>query len=376
MPRTLTEFLGHHTWLNSVPTYDPGMPDSAGRIDPELLNELIRGALEKKEVLIVLDGLDEVPASMERDEIVEEVHAFVRKWIEGDRMLLSREGGQLVGTILADDPSTQRGNQLIVTSRIAGYHASPLQVDLPHLTIEPMGDAAVGRFCDAWMQAVHEAEREPGESDELVRTRTKAEAAALKQEIHSPKRRGIRALASNPLLAGVLATVFHNERALPEQRVRLYEAAVRQLADVWQRRQHQSVDEGLDEHEVFDLMEPIASHIHQHEPTGLLPENQLSELATRHLALSRGENPMNPSADVRRVVKSFLRVLREDVGLLAAREGRSLRLPSPDLPGVPGCPPLGAGPAHGRSEADGQDRRSALARAPAHGPGLHQPAMA
>jgi len=314
VPRTLTEFLGHHTWLTLAPTL------GGGRMEPEALSGLILEYLEKKEALIILDGLDEVPASIERDEILEEVHAFVRRWIGGgDRLLLSREEGQVIGRIVTGSPEGWQGNRLIVTSRIAGYHASPLEVDFPHLTIEAMGNVAVDRFCDVWMQAVHEIERGPGESDEAVRARGQAESAALKAEIHSPKRQRIRALASNPLLAGVLASVFHNEQAhLPEQRVRLYEAAIRNLTDVWQRRM-QAGESGLDEQEVLDLMAPIAAYIHQHEPTGLLGEKQLAELATRELALSRGDDPRKPSPDVSKTVRSFLRVLREDVGLLAAR---------------------------------------------------------
>lgn len=314
VPRTLTEFLGHHTWLTLAPTL------GGGRMEPEALSGLILEHLDKKEALIILDGLDEVPASIERDEILEEVHAFVRRWIgSGDRLLLSREEGQVIGRIVTGTPEAWRGNRLIVTSRIAGYHASPLEVDFPHLTIEAMGNVAVDRFCDVWMQAVYEIERGPGESDDAVRARAQAESEALKAEIHSPKRQRIRALASNPLLAGVLASVFHNEQAhLPEQRVRLYEAAVRHLTDVWQRRM-QAGEAGLDEHEVLDLMAPIASHIHQHQPTGLLGEKQLAELATRELALSRGDDPKKPSPAVRKAVRSFLRVLREDVGLLAAR---------------------------------------------------------
>ena len=317
VPRTLTEFLGHHTWLTLAPTL------GGGRMEPEALSGLILEYLEKKEALIILDGLDEVPASIERDEILEEVHAFVRRWIGGgDRLLLSREDGQVIGRIMTGESEAWRGNRLIVTSRIAGYHASPLEVDFPHLTIEAMGDIAVDRFCDVWMQAVYEIERGPGESDDAndaIRAQAQAEADALKKEIHSPRRQRIRALASNPLLAGVLASVFHNEQAhLPEQRVRLYEAAIRNLTDVWQRRM-QTGEAGLDEQEVLDLMAPIAAYIHQHEPTGLLGEKQLAELATRELALSRGDDPKKPSPEIRKAVRSFLRVLREDVGLLAAR---------------------------------------------------------
>ncbi|CAF5077213.1 unnamed protein product, partial [Rotaria sp. Silwood1] len=39
---------------------------------------------------------------------------------------------------LFDDPSKSGGNQLIVTSRIVGYHVAPLAGPFAHYTIRPM----------------------------------------------------------------------------------------------------------------------------------------------------------------------------------------------------------------------------------------------
>jgi hypothetical protein len=320
-PPTLTEFLGQHTWLNSVPMWDEGAPGRRGEpIPPAVLNGLIRTYLERGQALVILDGLDEIPASSHRDEIVEEVDAFARRWVRARYQIeVNQFGPDRIATVRADSALTEGGNQLIVTSRIAGYHAAPLRGDLTHVTVEPMSLAAVHHFFETWMQAVHEQLREPADRDRDVAERAEVEAARLCHEVSLPLRRGVRELATNPLLASVLATVFHEKGQLPGQRVELYRIAVENLTEVWHRRPMQDDESDLLETEVFDVLEPIAAHIHQHEPTGLIPENQLRELATRFLAEARGENPVRPSARLRQTVASLLKVVREDVGLLAAR---------------------------------------------------------
>lgn len=320
--RSLTEFLGHHTWQNSFPTYGPEEPGRTGtRLDPKGLHRMILKHLEAGSALVILDGLDEIPASSERDEMVDQVDEFIRQWVRSTaRVVLIRESesGDLVGRVHVDEHSRRAGNRVLITSRIAGYHASPLKGDLAHVTIEPMGDAALDQFCDTWMSAVCSELRAPGESEEEVSARAAAAAGALKEQVHDPARRGVRELATNPLLASILAATFHNGHArLPEQRVELYQTTVENLVDVWHQRMGQA-NEALNAHEVFDVLEPLAAHIHQTSPTGLIPESRLRELITEALAASRGETAP-PSARLRQTVESFLQVLREDVGLLAAR---------------------------------------------------------
>ncbi len=46
------------------------------------------------------------------------------------------------------------GNQLILTSRIAGYHNSPLRSkEVTRLFVKPMGPEAIRTYCESWSKA-------------------------------------------------------------------------------------------------------------------------------------------------------------------------------------------------------------------------------
>lgn len=321
LPTPLIEFLGRHTWLGSVPVWSDDDPRPGQVIDPELLKRFFHDALKTGEVLLVLDGLDEVPASSLRDEIVEEVDGIAQRWVARRHTISAEHVGPgqaafILSGVTADFP----GNRLIVTSRVAGYHAAPLRGNLAHVTVEPMSQAAVARFIGNWMQAVYSELAGPKGDEQAVNAAAAEEAARFMADLRIPRQRGGRELATNPLLCGILATVFRQGKGeLPHERVGLYKQAVDLLVNVWVRRQRDDEESRLLAHELFDVLEPIAEHIHRHEPTGLIPEPQLRQLALRFLAESRGENPLRPTPALRRAVEEMIQVVREDIGLLAAR---------------------------------------------------------
>jgi|SRR5579883_1328856 len=295
-PRTLLEFLGHHTWFGSVPSWSSDVQGPQGPIPGELLHATIREELVSGNALVILDGLDEIPASAQRDEVIDAVDAFIREWVSGN-------------------PRAERGNQIVVTSRIAGYQVAPLRGDLTHVTVEPMTDPAVAVFVRAWMREVI-AGMEPG-IDPTTAADTRA--TTLLDLLAQPGRKHARELATNPLLASVIATVFYVRGGqLPRVRVELYQAAIDILIDIWFRRRHDQPGLDLLRHEVFEILPPLAAHIHEYKPTGYIEENELRDLALRELALARGENPLRPTPQLRTDLDSLIRVLRDDVGLLAA----------------------------------------------------------
>lgn len=313
-PPTLFEFLGHQGWQGQFPTFGREHPRQGERIPPEGLHRLFADRLRRGQAVVMLDGLDEITAADDRLEIGRAVEAFIRDWI-ADPLGYSPldQPGQPWAGRRGPAPAQQGGNQLIITSRIAGYHDAPLSGRLTHATVEPMSDPAVNRFCRTWALAVHRLLADPHDSEAEIVARAQDEAEALIRAVHDPDRPGLHELAGNPLLLTILAMVHHNSQArLPEQRVRLYQIAVENLVEVWR-------ETGLSEDEVVQVLAPVAAHIHQNYPTGLIGEKELDERVTRALAEYRGENPDRPTPAFRPIVETFLAAVRERVGLLAAR---------------------------------------------------------
>ncbi|CAF4677576.1 unnamed protein product [Rotaria sp. Silwood1] len=82
------------------------------------------------QALIILDGLDEVPVSDQRSEIINIVENFVETYVQTPKGVSVFDNVYL--SKLLDDPSRSEGNQLIVTSCIVGYHAATLAGQFSH----------------------------------------------------------------------------------------------------------------------------------------------------------------------------------------------------------------------------------------------------
>ena len=301
-------------WQGQFPTFGREHPRQGERIPPDGLHRLITEWLRRGRAVVLLDGLDEITAADDRMEIVRAVETFIRDWVADPRgsSPLDRPDQPWPGQVLPT-PADQGGNQIILTSHIAGYHDAPLSGRLTHATVQPMSDPAVDRFCRTWTAAVHRLLADPHDSEAEIQERAKNEADALIGAVHDPNRPGLRELAGNPLLLTVLAMVHHNSQArLPEQRVGLYQIAVENLVEVWR-------DTGLSEDKVVQVLAPVAAHIHQTSPTGLMEEGELRERVTRAPAEYRGVDPDRPTPAFCRDVANFLQAVRERVGLLAAR---------------------------------------------------------
>ncbi|CAF5064618.1 unnamed protein product, partial [Rotaria sp. Silwood1] len=134
---TLKDYIGYHTWLGNYMLDFPTRSTQEERDkDMKQLQTALHEYIEEGYALIVLDGLDEIPESETRTRIVRLVEEFA-----GEHVLtpehVSVFDDKFVGGEL-DIPSQTCGNQLIITSRIAGYKAKPLNGHFSHYTILPM----------------------------------------------------------------------------------------------------------------------------------------------------------------------------------------------------------------------------------------------
>lgn len=159
--------------------------------------QLIQQALEVGKVLLVLDGLDEVPQNL-------------RKAVR-----------QLVSALLSE----YRVERLVITSRIRSYVGDAAFENLQTFTIREFDEEKIERFVKAWYNTQahigHVAER-----DREDRIQDLSRAAVSEN---------LREISSNPMMLTSMAIIHQKEIGLPRERARLYKLVVDVLLRRWQR---------------------------------------------------------------------------------------------------------------------------------------------
>jgi len=148
--------------------------------------------LRRHQCLILLDGLDEVAD-------------------EGQR----RQVSQWVDAQMAAYPDTP----FILTSRPFGYQSAKLQQPVTVLEVKPFNLTQLKQFVRNWYLQTEIISR-AGEDDLGVQTEAQEQADDLiRRIVDTPT---IAAMATNPLLLTMIATVHRRGSALPGKRVELY----------------------------------------------------------------------------------------------------------------------------------------------------------
>ncbi|CAF3554219.1 unnamed protein product [Rotaria sp. Silwood1] len=239
--------------------------------------------IKQGQALIILDGFDELPVSDQRSKIINLVENFVDTYVQTlmgtsafDDQYLSR---------LFDDLSKSGGNQLIVTSRIVGYHVAPLAGQFAHYTIRPMDMEHMKDFVDYWFFRVHQ------------RILDTFNLSLINQEENH---------ASNSCLMSFICSVAFSQledSSLPTQRILLDEGNINSMSSLWSTKRS-----SISIRELIQIFSNIASYIHG---------NSSSE------SLSKNFNTKDHIRDIEHQACEFVQIIREDVGILAAR-GESL----------------------------------------------------
>ncbi|MBF0428623.1 MAG: SUMF1/EgtB/PvdO family nonheme iron enzyme, partial [Magnetococcales bacterium] len=150
------------------------------------------GLLERGEVLLLLDGLDEVADEVVRKRVIAIVQETTRRW------------GKC---------------PMVVTSRPFGVEQMK-GLGFQHVVIEPFGQLEIHEFIKRWSAALHE------QANEASGVRANHQEILLQAILEKP---AIRILAANPVMLTCLCVVHWNEGQLPEGRARVYQAVIRWL---------------------------------------------------------------------------------------------------------------------------------------------------
>ena len=169
--------------------------------------------LEKGRCLVLLDGLDEVIDSKERDRAADKINQLARSYPQ---------------------------NRYIVTCRAAGWREGLLTGDFVTLYVRSFNDADIKRFALGWYRAVLRQKArarinlsDQGKRRELdkARSRAKREARALTAALY--RNAGLYRLARNPLILSLIALVHYRRTRLPQGRAELYQQCLQILLDTW-----------------------------------------------------------------------------------------------------------------------------------------------
>ncbi len=169
------------------------------------MDRLVARALEMGQVLLLLDGLDEVGGRADRLAVARQVEAWANSY-------------------------GPRGNRVTVTSRVVGYDEAPLARDFHAYTLSPFGPEEIERFAGQWCVA-YQRWADPDQPEKMALERGHNEAARLVAEIRADPR--VESLASNPLLVTIIALIHYKGTRLPDHRVELYDLCIQTLVETW-----------------------------------------------------------------------------------------------------------------------------------------------
>jgi formylglycine-generating enzyme required for sulfatase activity len=245
--------------------------------------------LARGEVLLLLDGLDEVRERQRRNLVVERVQDFYSR-------------------------HRAAGNKFVLTSRVVGYReVRPAAEGLAEATLVDFDDEEIAAFVDRWTAALEKAAA--GET-RLAREEASREREELLATVRGNP--GVRSLAANPLLLTILALMKRQGVSLPERRVELYQRYVETLLKHWNlaRGLAGRPAKDLDLLGTLRVLQPLALWMHETSPgVGLVKEGDLHRELARIFAGRKERDP-------ERAAEQFLEDVREHTSLLLDRGGR------------------------------------------------------
>lgn len=183
----------------------------ADQLDAQALVQVcepLRQALAQGKVLVLLDGLDEVP----------------------------REQLRLVRDIVIAFSSRYQNNRYVVTSRTRSYSPDRPGLPLPWPTFQlaPLDDRKVDEFVARWYSALGSVGMlRPEHASSLTRR--------LQRDL---KHADLKQLASNPLLLTIMVLIHMSRGSLPEARALLFEEAQDILLSRWETAKFSENEDG------------------------------------------------------------------------------------------------------------------------------------
>ncbi len=196
----------------------------------EVLWEAFVEELSAGRVIVLLDGLDEIPEKARRESAAEAVRQFL---------------------------SAPFCGRCIVTSRPYGYEpiGTPDGGEAPtRYDMLPFTPAQIEEFLQKWFTILRSKNISDENADRVITEIRRHEST--------------KELASNPLLLVIMTILCWEERELPKDRVVLYERIINLLADNWNKLRREEIDARSVQNELpvaslIDVLARVAAWMHE-----------------------------------------------------------------------------------------------------------------
>ena len=310
--KTLMEYIGDHTW-------------SKERYCDNGSNSALQEWINHGHALILLDGLDEIVDAERRKEVVELVKIFIHKYVYSPDFISVFDGATFHERTQPDWMrgirempllSEAGGNQVIVTSRIVGYHLNPLSDPLmKHYLLPLMSHDEVKKFVHEWMARVNQGVVEvlSNEGIQLNEELIKTLMNKLHNGIHAMLEKDSVLLMSNPFLLSIICKALFKSfnEFYPKTRMEVYDYAVQSALSSWTRQE--SI---ISKSQLTSFLIDLAIYLHLQSPSGLIDEFDIESLCCLSF---RRQGLSNDRTKLRKYVKELISLLSSDVGIVAER---------------------------------------------------------
>ena len=261
-------------------------------INPQMFKEL----LERRTMLLLFDGLDEVATVDERKRLVEEIEYFALCY---------------------------PGNRIIVTSRPVGYELTRFSDQwFSHAQVQEFNDEQIWQFLQRWYTHVLQLSPIPHDDQQELETLFKT----LKDNTR------LRKLAMNPLLLSVI-TALHRYERLPDRRVLIYDRCADLLLETWAKLKGTDVrwkDMKMVKEDQYACIAHIGFVLHkrsqmaQEKDKDVTQEDIANDVPTRFILKEieqflEGQNLFLGIAERRMEAKRFIELMQVEAGLIVER---------------------------------------------------------
>lgn len=336
----LIDYIGLTTWYGEKYSSD------------SVLSKMLVDFIENGHAFIIIDGLDEVATIHNRQRVVEAVKHFMHicmysdgfispfdKQYAGDATTFipqySKEDENIFAEVLGVEKyeesylnqlekrqyqwhyeSSFRGNMLIVTSRVTGYHTDPLSGDrVAHCTILPWSIDFIQEFVETWCKHVQNQIKSlvaiAGIEKLFMERQYWPRADDILTKLDNVPYRG-KMPTMNPFLLSIICVVYARQYtdSIVTTRIELYEHVINLAIQRWLVKQNI-----LNRNELRAILANLAIYIQWRSSKGDIDEFDLERLISIVLRKLYKEST---KAHIRRQTNEFIRLLNDDMGVTAA----------------------------------------------------------